>query len=138
MKIIKISTELIKAGINHVIKGNRILVQKGTKIISNGGASLKLNLTDKISKVIDLNKFKGFPDMTVIDALKNSKVSKVKDKWGDTPLHHLAFYGSPEIHKLVLKHPDATNVKNNNGKTPANLFYEKNYIIGGWMGDYTP
>lgn len=54
-----------------------------------------------------------------ISILSDPRVSKIKNEFGDTPLHWLAL--SKNI--VVLKHPDIDRVENNYGQTAFSLFY---------------
>jgi len=49
-----------------------------------------------------------------ISILSDPQVSKLRDRYNNTPLHYLAAGGKVEI----LEHPDVAKVKNNGSRTP--------------------
>ncbi len=60
------------------------------------------------------NIFEEIAKGNYLEVLKSDLVDKVKDSYGWTPLHDLAYV---EV-KEVLNHPSVDKVKNNNGWTP--------------------
>ncbi len=56
----------------------------------------------------------------LVGALQHPDVAKVKDISGNTPLHWAA-----RNFKEVLQHPDVSKVKNAWGKTPKDLYEDK-------------
>ncbi|MBY9021902.1 MAG: ankyrin repeat domain-containing protein, partial [Candidatus Lokiarchaeota archaeon] len=44
----------------------------------------------------------------------------------DTPLHYSAIYGETEVSKLLIDNGANPNIKNKKGKTPLDLFTDKN------------
>lgn len=74
------------------------------------------NLTQQEIEDLFYKSYRG--DATV---LQDPNVSKARDKYGNTTLHYAA-------EKLVeaLQHPDVDKVKNAWGKTPKDLYEDKN------------
>ncbi len=59
-----------------------------------------------------------------LEVLKNDLVNKVKDNYGNTPLHFLAMEGV----KDVLSHPSVDKVKDRRGQTPLHILAYKNCL----------
>jgi len=59
-----------------------------------------------------------------LEVLRSDLVDKVKDQYGQIPLHELAWYGVKE----ALHHPSVDQVKDHDGWTPLHYLAQYSYI----------